>query len=441
VDNIVDLTDPLAGSPSHKPKKKKGKPGKIKAVEDDNLLAEVYGNSKKGSKQKEPKSKEKPKSKSKPEKKVRLVTKITATGATKGTTNKPLTPKQLDKALEKALLGMNYEIEAPSQEIDPKNCIHTGLFMLDLILCGGYRKGRMYTHTGLPNSGKSTLIQEGIAAAQKELCRIFFADIEESATRQYMTRQGIIADHTYRLADGGRGFYYLEPETGEHYYRMACRVLNMMPRDHDVNTPPKTVIFTDSYESMLSEKITEETNPIGAHAQMHSRFQKMLRKKLKRAGAVHVATNQLRTAGIGSFFVNPEAEAGGYALKYYSDAKTVVRMGRPGTKGCPEGIAPVTIECTRNRMADPFHKARFRLIIGKGFDRLFDRLEFLVTVGEIKRDGTNYVIAGKKLNYKKAREAMKDPHYLEVCRSLRRKTSTYKQFFNSLQGEEDDLEN
>jgi recombination protein RecA len=359
------------------------------------------------------------------------VTSVKATRATKGAkVAKPLTAKQLDKAIEDTLLKLDYRIEAPPQVSDPKNCIHTGLFNLDLILSGGYRKGRLYTHTGMPSSGKSTLIQEGIAAAQKSLCRILFADIEESATRQYMTKQGVVSDHAYRLPDGGRGFYYLEPESGEHYYRMACRVLNTLPVDRDADTPPKTVFFTDSYESMTSETITEDTNPIGAYARMHSRFQKMLRKKLKRAGAVHVATNQLRTAGIGSFYVNPEAEAGGYALKYYSDAKTIIRMSRPGTKGCPEGIAPVTIECVRNRMADPFKKARFRLILGQGFDRLFDRLEFLTTVGEISKVGTKYLIAGKNVSFNKAREMMADPHYLKLCHSLRRKLSTYKKFFN-----------
>ncbi len=435
---VVDLTDPLA-PPSAEHARRFRNVKKRKRVPKDEFLSEIEETVQKDTSTKpEGKVSTKREEERTPRKKKKRrpipeakVTSIQATRAAKGAKiEKPLTAKQLDKAIEGTLLKMDFQIESPPQVSDPKNCIHTGLFMLDLILSGGYRKGRLYTHTGQPSSGKSTLIQEGIAAAQKSLCRIFFSDIEESATRQYMTKQGIVSDTAYRLPDGGRGFYYLEPESGEHYYRMACRVLNTLPVDRDADTPPKTIFFTDSYESMPSETITEDTNPIGAYARMHSRFQKMLRKKIKRAGAVHVATNQLRTAGIGSFYVNPEAEAGGYALKYYSDAKTIIRMSRPGTKGCPEGVAAVVIECTRNRMADPGKKGRFRLIIGQGFDRLFDRLEFLITVGEIKKVGLKYIIGGKKLSYKKARETMADPHYLKLCKMLRRKVSTYKKFFN-----------
>ena len=56
--------------------------------------------------------------------------------------------RALDNRLNK-LIEKNGEIEYPVQVSSPKPTVSTGLYCLDLILCGGYRSGRMYTHLGL----------------------------------------------------------------------------------------------------------------------------------------------------------------------------------------------------------------------------------------------------------------------------------------------------
>jgi len=355
---------------------------------------------------------------------------VLATRAAKGSG-----PQQTKKAadfdakINAILEKMGQPLDYPVQVSDPSNCIHTGLFMLDLILCGGYRKGRMYTHIGKPNAGKSTLAQEAIAAAQRGGRRVWFFDIEESAARPLMIRQGIIPDASYRCRDGSLGFRYLQPETGEEFYEMSVAMLDALPPDPDPNTPPQTILVVDSYESLTSAAIDDKKKPIGAFGRMHSIYQKRLRKRLKRAGATMVATNQLRTSGIGSMFVNPEDEAGGYALKYYSDAKCKINFKKPGADGCPPGVIPIKMTTQRNRMADPFKEAKFRLILGRGYDRLFDRLMFLVTLGEIKQKGSYFQIRGKKYQMKNARELMKDPHFRKLCFYLRKKMSTYERYF------------
>jgi recombination protein RecA len=365
---------------------------------------------------------------------VRATRAATGAGATKKA-------QSFDKKINEILEKMGHPVDYPLQISDPINCMHTGLFMLDLILCGGYRKGRMYTHIGRPNAGKSTLIQEAIAAAQRAGRRVFFFDIEESAARVLMVRQGIIPDATYKCRDGSRGFRYLNPETGEEFYEMALALLDALPPDPDPNTPPQTILVVDSYESITSEAITDKKKPIGTFGRMHSIHQKRLRKRLKRAGATLVATNQLRVSGIGGMFVNPEDEAGGYALKYYSDAKTKLNFKKPGADGAPKGVVPIRIKTTRNRMADPFKEAQFRLILGRGYDRLYDRLKFLVTLGEIKTTGSYYIIKGKKLQAKRAREAMKDPYFRKLCFYLRKKMSTYEGYFNVFGTDEMDWDN
>ena len=258
----------------------------------------------------------------------------------------------------------------------------------------------------------------------------WFFDIEESATRQYMNRQGIVADDTYRLPDGSKGFRYLWPDFAEQFYLMLLRMLDKLPLDPDPNTAPKTIIFMDGYESLTSELILKGKNPIGTFARINSAHQPALRKSLKRHGAVFVATNQLRTSGIGTMFVNPEDEGGGYALKYYSDAKVKLNTSKPKSdEGLPKGILKTKMKTPRNRMADPHKEENARLIIGRGFDRLHDRLQFLVKMGEVKRGGSYFHLQGKKYQYKKARQMMKDPYYHKLCLHLRKQFSTYRNYF------------
>jgi RecA/RadA recombinase len=356
------------------------------------------------------------------------------TRANKGET-RTKAAKDLDAGLEDILVKMGHPVALPVQCSHPRNCIHTGLFMLDLILSGGYRKGRLYTLLGHSGHGKSTLIQEAIAAAQIQGVRILHFDMEHSSARQYMVRQGILLDESYRLDDGSRGYYYLDPETGEEFYRMAGRLLSKLPKDPDPETPPKTLVLVDSYEAFDSEAIDDEKNPIGVYARMHSTWQKRLRRQVRRAGAVLVATNQLRTSGIGSFFVDDEDDAGGYALKFYSDCRVFLRMGRFAGKssksGLPEGIAKGTFFTKKNRMADPFKKVEdVRLIRGRGYDRLHDRLMFLKVTGQLKLEGAYYVMGGKKLQYKRAREMMRKTKYVDRCFEIARRLATYEKFFS-----------
>jgi recombination protein RecA len=153
-----------------------------------------------------------------------------------------------------------------------------------------------------------------------------------------------------------------------------------------------------------------------------------LRREIRRAGAVMVATNQLRTSGIGSFFVDEEDDAGGYALKFYSDCRVFIRMSAP--KKELGGICKGSFRTKKNRMADPFKKAEdVRLILGRGYDRLHDRLMFLVITGQIKRDGAYYKIGDKKLQYKRTRELMRKPKYVDRCFEIAKRMVTYQKYF------------
>ena len=351
--------------------------------------------------------------------------------ATRAVTKKGSTPsaRKLDSSIVKVLEEAGHPVSLPVQVSHPKACVRSGLYMLDLILSGGFRKGRMYTILGHSGHGKSTLLQEALAAAQRQGIRIFHFDLEASSARNYMARQGIIGDDSYRLADGSRGYYYLQPETGEEFYRTAIRLCRALPEDRSDDTPPKTIILLDSYESMDSEAISEDKAPIGSYARMHSQWQKKLRRNIVKAGAVLVATNQLRTSGIGSFFVNQEDDAGGYALRFYADVRVFLRTKAMQKEGTLKGVSLGSVQTKKSKVCDPFKKEEVRLIIGRGFDRLYDRLALMVQTGHIKKDKARFKIGSKTYQYRAARALMKQREWREKCEEVAALSATYRDYF------------
>jgi hypothetical protein len=110
---------------------------------------ELKPNKKRPPKKKTKAAKKKP-SKKKAAKKKKATSKGQRVRATRAATGAGATKKaqSFDKKINDILEKMGHPVDYPLQISDPINCMHTGLFMLDLILCGGYRKGRLLRHRG-----------------------------------------------------------------------------------------------------------------------------------------------------------------------------------------------------------------------------------------------------------------------------------------------------
>lgn len=296
----------------------------------------------------------------------------------------------------------------------------------------------------------STLLQEIIAAAQCAKIMILHFDMEAGSSRKYMGKQGIIGPedtetingkeyYKYRLADGTKGYWYFQPETGDEAYQNLCNLLDMLPpvetdeHGNQVDGPPLILVVIDSYESMTSADVSVDQNPIGASARMHSRYQKIVRPKLRRVGACHVAANQIRMKPMA--FGSPETDGGGLALQFYADGKIRVRRRKEKKEG-NRYVSVVTMKVTKHKMADPFHEYEARLIIGRGFDKAHDRLKFLEMAGEIEVERGKYIIDGKKYAYGSARKLMFQADWKKYCRQLRRKQATYDWFFGDDENDE-----
>lgn len=329
----------------------------------------------------------------------------------------------LIEALEKSGVAVG----TPPLVSEPKNTIHTGSYMLDLLLCGGWYKARMYTFFGPSNGGKTTLMQECIRAAQRSKHKplILHEDVENATDGAYIRRQGVNVD--YKVG-GEQGYIYVVPEFGEDAYRAMCNFLDALPDDPDPAGPPRALLFCDGYNAMESEKAHKEKNPVGLLARMHSRWQRKLRKALKRPGATLIATNQVSTHM--NNFSSYEDETAGNALRFYPDVRVKVSSSKPGDKGCPPGVSVMKFVVKKCKVAGTTGWERTtRLVVGRGVDRLYDRLMFLSNLNYIVQVGNKYEIEGKKYPLKKAREIMKDKEWIKLCRKLRTDISVYEEHY------------
>ena len=327
--------------------------------------------------------------------------------------------------------------------------VSTGSLVLDLILGGGYARGRMGTIFGPEGCGKSTLLQQLVISAQRIGIPVVYYDFEAGADPVYMRTHGIDLKYAFKVKKEKKtvsipGFFYAQPDTGESVYRHIIRTLSQMP---PIDSGLPSIIFlVDSFAAMMSEEVDQNTGEggrLGAKARMHSHYLGLISPKLRRKGGILIGANQMRTE-IGSYG-NPEKEAGGNALKYYPDYK--VKATRQWVKGSqPGGIIqdatkvstlPVLWRTVKNKTFPPFRSTEMRLVLGRGIDYAFDTHYFFKHIGLLDiKAGRRRIMLGKfkdKLfTWKEFRRLCEFPEFRERCfEEILKNPKAYVRYFET----------
>lgn len=331
-----------------------------------------------------------------------------------------------------------------------EDVVSTGSLILDLILGGGYARGRIASIFGPEAAGKSTLLQQLVVSAQALGIPVIYYDPEAGADPIYMRTQGIDLNYTISFRKDKKkvtqpGFFYTQPDTGEQVYRHIFGTLDKMP---DVESGPPTVIFLiDSFAAMQSEEYdpkTGDSGRLGSNARMHSHYLGVLSPKLRKKGGLIVGSNQMRMS-IGSYG-NPEKESGGNALKYYPDYK--MKTKRQWVKGAKEGgilvdplkirMLPLVWSTVKNKSFPPFRTTEMRLILGRGIDYGFDAHYFFQQIGllDVLKNGRRRLLLNglkdKSYDWRAFRELTHNPKFRERCfKGLLKKNETYKRYFET----------
>src|ERR671933_1572586 len=159
------------------------------------------------------------------------------------------------------------------------SAIPTGALSLDLALgVGGFPRGRIVEIFGPESSGKTTLVYEIIAQAQKTGGVCAFIDAEHAIDPSYARRIGVDVDE----------LLVSQPDNGEQ----ALEIAEMLIRSAAVD-----VLVIDSVAALVPKaEIEGEMGDsfVGLQARLMSQALRKLAGSLNRANTTMVFTNQLR---------------------------------------------------------------------------------------------------------------------------------------------------
>jgi recombination protein RecA len=319
--------------------------------------------------------------------------------------------------------------------------ISSGSLILDLMLGGGFQRGRIASIFGPEGCGKSTILQAIAISAQQQSIPVSWYDFEGSADPVYMRTQGINLTHQIKVKKKKKmaGWFYSQPDFGEQAYKHLVVALRRMP---DVDSgPPRAVFIIDSFAAMHPQEVDAETGDgrLGSASRMHSEKLRELRPTVRKKGVLLIGSNQMR-ADIGSWGA-PTKEAAGNAIKFYSDYRILVsRYKIEEDKRDQLRVLNVKWRTLKNRAFVPLLDSEMRILLGRGIDKAEDATEFLDQIGliEIKKGRRKIHLelpdyGGKFLDWKSFRQLVEKPAVRSKLFSLLKDKRTYTDYFRMRQ--------
>ncbi len=264
------------------------------------------------------------------------------------------------------------------------NTFHSGSYILDLILGGGYPEGRVIEMFGHESSGKTTIALHAIAEVQKRGEVAAFIDAEHALDPSYARKLWVDLDN----------LLLAQPDYGEQALQIAEEL---------AKTGAVKLIVIDSVSAMVPRAEVEGEmgdSYVGLQARMMSQWLRKLTGVLAKTWTSLIFINQIRMK-IGVMFGNPETTSWGQALKFFSSQRLEIRRGEKIMGDDKEQAGYVCkIKTVKNKIFAPFKKVEIPVIWNEWYSELDDIVEAGMALKLITRAGAFYSYGSNKVQWK-----------------------------------------
>ncbi len=262
--------------------------------------------------------------------------------------------------------------------------VSSGAISIDLILGGGWPRGRVIEVYGPESSGKTTLCLHAAAEFQKTGGVVAFVDAEHALDPAYAAKVGVDIDN----------LLLSQPDSGEQ----ALEIVEALVRSGGVD-----LIIIDSVAALTPRAEIEGAMgdaQMGLQARLMSQALRKLTAITSKTSTTIIFINQIRMK-IGVIFGNPETTTGGNALKFYSSIRVEVRKGpkiEMGTSDSKEACGNVMrVKIVKNKVAPPFRTTEVDILFNEGISKMGDLIDVGTKFGVIEKAGAFYSYLKTKL--------------------------------------------
>ena len=262
---------------------------------------------------------------------------------------------------------------------------HSGSYMIDDILWGGYPEGRVIEIYGPESSGKTTLALHAIAEIQKEGENAAFIDAEHALDPSYAQKLGVDINN----------LVLAQPDYGEQALEIAEQL---------ASTGAVKVIVVDSVAALTPKAEVEwdmADQQMWLQARMMSKGLRKLTSIAAKTGTMIIFINQIRMK-IGIMFGNPETTTGGNALKFFATQRIEIRRGEKLEESKEQVGYKAKVKVVKNKIAPPFKTCEVLIRFNQWIDKLADLVEIAMEKWIITRAGAFYTLYDQKTQGKAA---------------------------------------
>lgn len=271
-----------------------------------------------------------------------------------------------------------------SDEMEKVDFLHSGSFILDRILGGGWAKGRIVEVYGPESCAKTTLALHAAIEMQKTGKAVGYVDTEQALDPDYMQALG--------LDMSPDKFVLSQPNFAED----ALEIVKEMCSEESIG-----LVVLDSVAGLVckAEAMGEAGDAkIGLTARLMSSQLKILKNICKDNNCILFCINQLRDKIGGGLGYGPTTTTtGGKALRFYATQRIdMARIG--GDKEGEEFISNIVrVKCQKNKVYKPFGKCEITILFGYGLDIPKEILELACEYGICEKKGSWYSYGKKRL--------------------------------------------